>query len=132
MYHFVWQDYYQMGDDLVDSQHKDIFILADQLIFSINREELIKNSQLIYEHVKEHFSDEEELMEKSGFRNYKGHVREHNAMLEKLADMNQKIAKDNWKEKDIQEFMDRWGKHIIHADMAFNVYQKEQKCDVVD
>jgi len=71
MYHFVWQDYYQMGDDLVDSQHKDIFMLADQLVSSINREELIRNIQMIYQHVKEHFSAEEELMEKSGFRNYK-------------------------------------------------------------
>ena len=119
----------RLFDEHVDSQHKDLFILADQLIASINREELKKNGQLIYEHVKEHFFDEEELMEKSGFRNYKGHVREHNAMLEKLADINQKIAKDDWKENDIQEFMDRWGKHIIHSDMAFNVYQKEQEHD---
>ena len=132
MVHFVWQDYYQMGDDLVDSQHKDLFILADQLVSSNNKEELIKNSQLIYEHVKEHFSNEEELMEKSGFRNYKNHVREHNAMLEKLAEMNQQITNDDWKQNDIQEFMDKWGKHIIHADMAFNAYQKEQEFDAVE
>ncbi|MEI6336629.1 MAG: hydrogenase maturation protein, partial [Methylococcaceae bacterium] len=31
MIHFVWEDYYQMGDELVDNQHKDLFILADQL-----------------------------------------------------------------------------------------------------
>ena len=120
-----------MGDELVDSQHKDLFILADQLVASINREELIKNSRLIYQHVKEHFSDEEELMEKSGFRNYKGHIREHNAMLEKLAEMDKKITNDDWKQNDIQEFMDRWGKHIIHSDMAFNAYQKEQELDAV-
>jgi putative two-component system hydrogenase maturation factor HypX/HoxX len=132
MVHFVWQDYYQMGDDQIDSQHKDIFILADQLVSSINREELIKNVQLIYQHVKEHFSDEEELMEKSGFRNYKGHVREHNAMLEKLAEIDQKIANDDWKQNDMQEFMDRWGKHIIHSDMAFDAYQKEQEFDQVE
>ena len=132
MYHFVWQDYYQMGDDLVDSQHKDIFILADQLVSSINREELIKNIQMIYQHVKEHFSAEEELMEKSGFRSCKGHVREHNAMLEKLVEMDQKITNDEWKQNDIQEFMDKWGKHIIHADMAFNTYQKEQEFDTAE
>jgi len=27
--------------------------------------------------------------------------------------------------------MDKWGKHIIHADMAFNAYQKEQELDTV-
>jgi putative two-component system hydrogenase maturation factor HypX/HoxX len=132
MVHFVWQDYYQMGDDQIDSQHKDIFILADQLVASINREELIKNSQLIYQHVKEHFSAEEELMEKSGFRNYKGHVREHNAMLEKLVEIDHKIINNNWKQNDIQEFMDRWGKHIINSDMAFDAYHKEQELDLVD
>ena len=129
MYHFVWQDYYKMGDDLVDTQHKDLFILADQLVSSINRDELIKNSQMIYQHVKEHFSAEEELMEKSGFRNYKSHVREHNLMLEKLAEMDHKIINDEWKQNDIQEFMDKWGKHIIRSDMAFNAYQKEQEFD---
>lgn len=129
MYHFVWQDYYQMGDELVDSQHKDIFMLADQLVSSINREELIRNIQMIYQHVKEHFNAEEELMEQSGFRNYKGHAREHNVMLEKLAEIDHKIMNDDWKQSDIQEFMDNWEKHIIHSDMAFNAYQKEQEFD---
>ena len=98
---------------------------------SINREELIKNSRLIYQHVKEHFSAEEELMEKSGFRSYKGHVREHNVMLEKLAEMDHKITNDEWKQIDIEEFMDRWGKHIINSDMAFDAYHKEQELDTV-
>ena len=132
MYHFVWQDYYQLGDDLVDSQHKDLFILADQLVSSINREELTKNSQLIYEHVNQHFCDEEDLMKTSGFRNYKGHIREHNAMLEKLADMNQKIANNDWKQSDIQEFMDKWGKHIVNSDMAFNAYQRKKETDLIE
>ena len=52
-------------------------------------------------------------------------------MLEKLAEMNQKITNDDWKQNDIKEFMDRWGKHIIHSDMAFNAYQKEQELDTV-
>ena len=129
MLHFVWQDYYQMGDELVDSEHKDLFVLADQLVSSINREELVKNSRMIYQHVKEHFRGEEILLKKSGFRNYKGHVKEHTVMLEKLADMDQKIANDEWKQSDIQEFMERWGKHIINSDMAFNAYRKKQELD---
>jgi putative two-component system protein, hydrogenase maturation factor HypX/HoxX len=131
MYHFVWQDYYQMNDALIDSQHQELFTLANQLVFSVNREELTKNSQLIYRHVKEHFNAEEELMEQSGFRHYKGHAREHNVMLEKLAEIDHKIMNDDWKQSDIQEFMDKWGKHIINSDMAFNVYQKEQELDPV-
>jgi hemerythrin-like metal-binding protein len=121
-----------MGDEIIDSEHKDLFVLADQLVSSINKEELIRNSRMIYQHVKEHFRGEEKLIKKSGFRNYKGHVKEHNAMLEKLAEIDKKITNDDWKQNDIQEFMDRWGKHIINSDMAFNTYQKEQELDPVE
>jgi putative two-component system protein, hydrogenase maturation factor HypX/HoxX len=129
MYHFVWQDFYQMSDALIDNQHQEIFILANQLVSSVSREELTKNIQLIYQHVKEHFDAEEELMEQSGFRNYKGHIREHNVMLEKLVEMDHKITRDDWTQNDIQEFMDRWAKHIIHSDMPFNVFQKQQDAE---
>lgn len=131
MYHFVWQDYYQMGDELVDSQHKDLFMLADRLVASVNREELIKNSRLIYAHVKEHFNAEEELMEQSDFRNTKAHAREHKIMLEKLLEIDHKITNDDWAQNDIQDFMDKWGKHIMHSDMTFNTYLKELEHDPV-
>jgi len=127
MYHFVWQDFYQMSDALIDKQHQEIFVLANQLVSSVNREELIKNIQSMYRHVKEHFDAEEELMEQLNFRQYKGHVREHNVMLEKLVEMDHKIMNDDWKQSDIQEFMDKWGKHIIHSDIAFNAYLKQQE-----
>jgi putative two-component system hydrogenase maturation factor HypX/HoxX len=129
MYHFIWQDYYQMSDALIDKQHQDIFILANQLVSSVNREELTKNIQLIYQHVKEHFNAEEDLMEQSDFQNHKGHVREHDAMLEKLTEINHKIINDDWKQSDIRDFMDKWGKHIIHSDMAFNAYLKKQELE---
>ncbi|WP_262965233.1 hemerythrin domain-containing protein [Methylobacter psychrophilus] len=127
MYHFIWQDYYHTNDALMDNQHQEVFILANQLVSSINKEELIKNIQLIYQHVKEHFNAEEELMEQSGFRYYKGHAKEHKIMLEKLIEIDRKIINDDWKQNDIQGFMDKWAKHIINSDMAFNVYQKEQE-----
>jgi len=131
MYHFVWQDFYQMSDAVIDNQHQQLFNLANQLVCSVNREELINNIQLIVQHVKEHFTAEEELMEQLAFKNYKGHVREHSEMLEKLADINQKITNDDWKQNDIQAFMDKWGKHIINSDMAFNVYQKALELEPV-
>ncbi len=131
MYHFIWQDNYQMNDAVMDNQHQELFTLANQLVSSVNREELTQNIQLIYRHVKEHFNAEEELMDQSGYRHYKGHAREHNVMLEKLAEIDHKIMNDDWKQSDIQEFVDKWGKHIINSDMAFNVYQKEQELDPV-
>lgn len=87
--------------------------------------------KLLYQHAKEHFNAEEELMEQLGFRNYKRHVREHNAMLEKLAEIDHKIINDEWKQSDVPEFMDKWGRHIINSDMEFNVYLKKQELESV-
>ncbi|MGZ5585088.1 MAG: hemerythrin domain-containing protein [Methylobacter sp.] len=131
MYHFVWQDYYQMGDDLSDNQHKDIFTLANQLVSSVNSEQLCKNIQLVYWHVKEHFNTEEELMERSDFRHYKSHAKEHDIILEKLTEIERKIVKSEWKKRDIREFMDKWIEHIIHSDMVFNTYLKTQDLESV-
>ncbi len=127
LYHFVWQDFYKMNDATMDKQHQEIFILANKLVSSVNREELNKNIKLIYQHVKEHFNEEETLMEQLDFGHYKGHVREHIVMLEKLVAMEHKITHDDWSQNDVQEFMDKWGKHIIHSDMPFNVFQQKME-----
>ena len=131
MYHFVWQDFYQLSDALIDKQHQEVFILANQLVSSVNREGLSKNMQLLYQHVKEHFDEEEELMKQSGFQSNKGHESEHHAMLKKLNEIDHKISHDDWKKHDIQEFMDKWGKHIINSDMTFNTFLKKQDLESI-
>ncbi len=132
MYPFVWQDFFQMGDDRVNNQHKELFMLANQLASSVNRKALTQNSQLIYQHVKAQFNAEEGLMEQSGFQHYQEHVKEHNVILGKLAEMHHKILNNGWEQSCIEAFMDKWGKHIIHFDMAFNAYQKKQELDLVE
>jgi putative two-component system protein, hydrogenase maturation factor HypX/HoxX len=126
MCHFVWQDYYEIGDAVVDRQHKDLFILADKLLASVIKGELSRNIGLIYDHVKEHFSAEEALMDQLEYRNFKAHVREHEAMLEKLTEIQHKISNDNWRQSDMHEFLGKWEKHILHFDMAFNAFHKEK------
>jgi putative two-component system hydrogenase maturation factor HypX/HoxX len=123
--HFVWQELYNLGDEEMDEQHKDLFLLADQLVNSNSKDELNHNIQLLYTHVKEHFAAEEALMKKSEFQGYKGHEKEHQFMLEKLTAIDHKINNDNWQQTDIEEFVDKWAKHIINADMKFEDYLKK-------
>ncbi len=125
--HFVWQDVYQTGDDLVDSQHKDLFVLAEQLLCSDGHQELTGNFQKLYQHVKEHFTAEEEIMKKLNYHGYNRHINEHNLMLESLADIDRRINRQQWTQQDIETFMDKWGSHIIQSDMAFNDYFKAQQ-----
>lgn len=125
MIHFVWQDSYAMGDPKVDDQHKDFFTIADKLLDTHNKDERLDIMFNLYQHVKEHFGEEEALMKKSGFHRYESHAREHNLMLEKLLEMDKKIQEDQLKHDDIQIFIDKWTKHIVHSDMAFNQHWKE-------
>ena len=124
LHHFVWQDYYTLGDEKMDEEHKDLFVLANKLIDSGSKDELNDNIFVLYHHVKEHFAAEEALMKKAAFQGYKGHEREHRYMLEKLTAIDHKINDDDWQQADIEEFVDKWVKHIINADMKFDSYFK--------
>lgn len=126
LYHFVWQDQYRLGDDDIDEQHKDLFELANKLVASSNKNELNANIQLLYQHVKAHFAAEEALMKDIAFHGYKGHEKEHQLMLEKLTAINHKINNNNWQQTDVEDFVDKWAKHIVNSDMKLDAYVKKE------
>lgn len=126
LYHFVWQDHYALGDEEMDSEHKDLFALANKLVDSGDKAELNRNIQILLQHVKEHFSAEEASMRHVEFNGYRSHVKEHAFMLEKLATIDDKINHNEWQAADIEDFMDKWAKHILNSDMRFDKYCKTE------
>lgn len=126
MSHFVWQNQYLTGDVEMDEQHRDLFVLADKLVASTEKVELINNIHILYQHVKEHFRAEEALMKRIGFSGYRGHEKEHQLMLQKLVEIEQSINNKGLEEADVEEFVDRWAKHIINSDMRFSTYLKKE------
>lgn len=125
MIHFVWQDSFDLGDEKIDGQHKDFFVLAEKLLATHNKDEMLETIAGLYHHVKEHFGEEEALMEKSAYPNFKSHVTEHNLMLESLSVMDKKIQRDEWTADEVHKFTDKWTKHILNSDMTFNSHWKE-------
>jgi putative two-component system hydrogenase maturation factor HypX/HoxX len=125
MIHFVWQDSYDLGDEKIDGQHKDFFVLAEKLLASHNKDEMLETIAGLFHHVKEHFGEEEALMAKTAYPNLKSHVKEHNLMLENLSAMDKKVQQDEWTHDEIHKFTDKWTKHILNSDMSFNSHWKE-------
>ncbi len=123
--HFAWQESYALGDEKIDDQHKDFFVLAEKLLAAPNKEAMIDTMFDLYQHVKIHFGEEEAFMQQVGFHHYKSHVKEHNLMLEKLLEMDKKVQQDNWNAEDVANFIDKWTKHILNSDLAFNQHWKE-------
>lgn len=127
MSHFGWQQQYEMGDDLLDGQHKDLFDLAETLLASQTKKGLLKNIQALYQLVEEHFSEEKAQMKKFNYHGFKGHNKEHKVMLKALSHMEHKINDTHWNQNEVKDFVEEWGKHIIDADMIFNTYMKQQQ-----
>ncbi|QPK61830.1 hydrogenase maturation protein [Methylomonas sp. LL1] len=122
---FAWQDTYALGDEIIDREHKSFFELATKLTDASNKEAMLNTMFDLHEHVKTHFGAEENAMKQIGFHHYQSHAKEHNLMLEQLIQLTRKIQHDNCKTRDTQRFIDKWTKHILHADMAFNQHWKE-------
>ena len=123
--HFAWHPEYEMDDEIMDKQHKHLFVFAENLISSQTKEELLKNIKLLYQHVKEHFSVEEALMKKFKYQNYLEHEKEHNSLLQILFEMSHKINNNNWNQTEVEEFVDKWKVHIIDSDMYVNNFIKQ-------
>lgn len=125
MIHFVWQDSYAMGDETIDREHRDFFELAERLSVAVNKQDMLDTLFELHQHVKSHFGQEESLMREMGFHQFKSHALEHNLMLEQLVAMTDKVEHDQWRSEDNQKFIDKWTKHILNSDMAFNQHWKE-------
>ena len=124
MYHFVWQERYALNDEQMDAQHKDLFDLANQLMDADNKTVLIKT---LYQHVKEHFIEEEALMQALNFRGYNAHAREHGRMLKQLSNIEHAIQNNVWQKTDIEHFVEQWAEHILNFDMGFETYSRREK-----
>ena len=61
-------------------------------------------------------------MKKVNFQGYKGYEKEHQFMFA----IHNKINNNDWKQADIEDFVDKWAKHILNADMKFDTYFKKE------
>lgn len=119
---FIWQDHYRLNHDLVDEQHEQLFKLANQLVHSSNREDLIHTTTLLFNHVREHFSAEEQFMREHRFPGLQQHIESHDLMLIELVSVSEKIQNDEWQHQDMVDFMCQWVNHILDDDTIFNDY----------
>ncbi|MGR9117203.1 MAG: hemerythrin domain-containing protein [Gammaproteobacteria bacterium] len=115
--HFIWQDVFQVGDDRVDDEHRDVFILANKLFDDSTQAERMQHVKQLLQHVQEHFNAEEELMNEMKYPDIEKHRNEHQMMLKNLKEMEESVKQMAWSSKTIENFMETWSQHIIHSDM---------------
>ena len=125
-----WSKDYELGNDLVDSQHKRLFELVSDIDKACNEGDdinsLSKTLDFLLQYTVLHFNDEEALQIKYNFPEYENHKKLHE---EFEAIVSEKVAefKENGGAKDlsdaVNDFVIKWLiNHILKEDMKIKEY----------
>ncbi len=122
-----WRDGFKIDVPQVDREHKHLFALVKQLDLSTVDETLDE----LLEYVVTHFSNEQQLMEDSGYPGFDGHLKLHEDFSATVADF--LSASDSWNEDRIQQlrkFLNKWliG-HIMTHDLRFGNWYRDHHGD---
>ena len=81
----IWKKDFETGNELVDTQHREIFRLVQQILdmdaFSGRKEKIEAALAFLADYVVRHFSSEEALMKESAYPDMEKHVEEHKFLV---------------------------------------------------
>ena len=77
----IWSDFFYCGNELIDRQHKALFYLSNKMFSAIASDRPVSEisnlfAQLI-EELRQHFTDEEDVMQNIGYAETTNHTIEH-------------------------------------------------------
>jgi hemerythrin len=117
----------------VDIEHKELFRIVDKanhLIKSFDEltgyDNIMSILHELTEYTKEHFSDEEEYMEKIGYEGLAAQKRAHESFIEKLENIDINEIDDNPREElqELLEFLLGWLiNHIMYTDKKIPIVE---------
>lgn len=122
----VWNEGMSVGVAAIDEDHKKIISVLAKLVDSKNTQasrQVIEETFSELEHyVIQHFTKEEALLEKVGYKEIDAHKQSHVAFVEKIA-----VLKRQWLAQDsdeisseITDYLQRWLlEHILQEDLDF-------------
>lgn len=116
-YVIEWRDGFKIGVAQVDQEHRHLFTL----VRALNLDSVDQTVEELLDYVVTHFSNEQELMEKSGYPAFEQHLKLHEEFAAQVADF---LGNgEAWTEERIQElrrFLNKWliG-HIMTHDLRF-------------
>lgn len=112
-----WRDGFKIGVTQVDQEHRHLF----SLVRALNLESVDQTVEELLDYVVTHFSNEQELMEKSGYPAFEQHLKLHEEFGAQVAEF---LGNGGaWTEDRVQElrrFLNKWliG-HIMTHDLRF-------------
>lgn len=127
----AWKEDYEVGIDVVDSQHKELFVIAGKAFDLLKNEFVTDKYDAMVEILEElkdyaafHFETEEKYLEKTGFKKLFSHKMEHAAFLQEIEAIDLEELDENQEEHmmRILQFIVNWiDRHILEKDQQFAV-----------
>lgn len=118
-----WRQGFKVKIDQVDEEHEHLF----KLIKALNLDSVDQTVDELLDYVVVHFSNEQALMEKSGYPAFEQHIKLHEDFASRVADF---LGNgDDWTEERVQElrrFLNKWlVGHILTHDLRFGKWYAE-------
>ena len=119
-----WRQGFKVNIDQVDEEHQHLFALVK----SLSLESVQKTVEELLDYVVVHFSNEQALMEESGYPAFEQHLKLHEDFAVHVADF---LGNgDTWTEERVQElrrFLNKWlVGHIMTHDLRFGKWYVER------
>jgi hemerythrin len=128
-----WSTQYAIGNDLIDTEHQELFRLIN-LFHDLWLEKrdaqsiaILLNQLIVY--AETHFAHEETIMLDAGFPRLAEHQQVHEQMVETIFNLRRSFEEHNGHlEMDTVKFVKSWLiEHIVRNDYLFRDYLARQK-----
>jgi hemerythrin len=125
-----WRNEYSVGVDQFDRQHKHLFEIINKLATRSDKsKDLNLTSQTLkemFDYAKEHFADEERLMQQYAYLEIESHKKQHAYFFKTTADLSAYHVENKEESVDeIAEFLNVWWViHILKWDMKYKEFFK--------
>jgi hemerythrin len=118
-----WRDGFKIGINQVDAEHRHLFTL----IKALNLDNVNDTLNELLDYVVTHFTNEQELMEHSGYPEFQSHLVLHEEFSAHVADFLGDTG--NWDDArltELRRFLNKWlVGHILTHDLRFGRWHQE-------
>lgn len=123
-----WDDKYLVGERQIDDEHRYLFELIndfyDGYMDDRDRARVLGLFNRLVDYAQRHFTNEEALMQMSGYPDLDAHHARHEALFEEIFALNARLQDRAINPAhDTVKFLKIWlSDHIIHDDMVFGAH----------
>ena len=128
-----WSKQYEIGNDLIDNEHEELFRLINNFhshwLEAHDRQTITRLLNQLVAYAEMHFRDEELTMQSVAYPGLEQHQQAHEAMVEMIFKLQQSYEDGSLRlEMDTMKFIKAWLlEHILEVDYLFRDFLAHRK-----